>query len=215
MFCVGTLGAPGVYSSGINEAGLALADTAIQAPLHGVGWPRYFLMTRLLASCRTVSEACDLITGARHGGGGSLVLADAAGDVAAVELLHDRARIDRGVPAFRSNHFWCEDPAAVRARLAPAALGSTLGRRETLAAALSTVWPGADEAMDAAKRTLADHGDGRREALCRHGGEDGAHTVSGVIYRTGDRAVAFARSAPCVAPWETATLAEMVAGGAP
>lgn len=156
-----------------------------------------------------------MIAGVRHCGGGSLVLADAAGEVAAAELLQEGARIDRAGPAFRSNHFWCEDPAAVRARLAPAALRSTLGRRDTLAAIVAGAWPGAEGDVAAAMRALADHGDEGREALCRHGGEDGAHTVSGVIYLTRDRAVAFARGAPCLASWEFATLAEMISRGEP
>ena len=208
VFCVGTLGAPGVYSSGMNEAGLALADTAIQAPVHGVGWPRYFLMTRLLATCRSVAEACETVAALRHSGGGSLVLADAAGDVAVVELLHDGARIDRGPPAFRSNHFWCEDPAVVRARLPAASLRSTLGRRETMARSLGRSESAPD--IEDAIRALADHGGEGREALCRHGGEDGAHTVSAVAYRTADRSVAFTRGAPCSTPVEIGSIARML-----
>lgn len=208
VFCLGTLGVPGAYSSGMNEAGFALADTAIGAPVHGVGWLRYFLMTRLLATCRSVAEACDVLARARHAGGGSLILADASGEVAAAELLHDGARIDRASPALRSNHFWCEDPAAVAARLTPPALRSTLGRRETLTAAMErgVGLSGAAEALDA----MADHGRPGVEALCRHGGEDGAHTVSGIVFQTSTCEVLLARGAPCEGTREAATIADMV-----
>lgn len=208
FFCVGSLGAPGAYSSGMNAAGLALADTSIQAPLHGIGWLRYFLMTRLLSSCGSVNEACATIAALRHAGGGSLILADASGDVAAVELLHDGARISRNAPAYRSNHFWCEDPDAVRSRLSPAALKSTLGRRETLGAMLGV--EGAQDEPEAIMRAMADHGDERREGLCRHGGADGSHTVSTVVYRTFDLAIHFSRGAPCVSQREAADLRKLM-----
>lgn len=209
VFCLGTLGVPGAYSSGMNEAGFALADTAISAPVHGVGWLRYFLMTRLLATCRSVVEACQVLKGVRHAGGGSLILADASGDVAAAELLHDGARIDRAAPALRSNHFWCEDPAAVAARLTPPALRSTLGRRLTLTAAMQrgVGLAGAADALDA----MADHGRPGVEALCRHGGEDGAHTVSGIVFETRSRQVLFAPGAPCEASRQTASIPAMIA----
>jgi hypothetical protein len=208
FFCVGTLGAPGAYSSGMNAAGLALADTSIQAPRHGIGWLRYFLMTRLLISCRSVADACAKIAAARHAGGGSLILADASGDVAAVELLHDGARISRDAPAYRSNHFWCEDPDTVRSRLSPAALKSTLGRRETLRAMLCA-GVGLDE-PDGIMRAMADHGDEQREPLCRHGGDDGSHTVSTVVYRTVDLMILFSRGAPCGSQREMADLRTLI-----
>lgn len=212
MFCVGTLGVPGAYSSGMNEAGLALADTAIPAPRHGIGWPRYLLMTRLLMACRNVDEACAFIAGARHAGGGSLILADASGAVAAVELLADGARITREAPAYRSNHFWCETPEAVAARQTPAALRSTLGRRDALAFHLAAGVGHGD--VTEAMAVMSDHGSDRREGLCRHGGEDGSHTVSATIYETGPRRVTFSRGAPCAGPWESATLGAMLAEGA-
>jgi hypothetical protein len=209
LFCVGTLGAPGAYSSGMNDAGLALADTAIQAPAHGVGWLRYFLMTHVLRNCQTVAEARDFILSARHVGGGSLVLADAGGEVMAVELLHDGPRVESASPAFRTNHFWSEDPAAIRARLTPAALASTLGRREALEQALAAGLglDGPDPALSA----MADHGGPGREALCRHGGPDGSHTVSSVAFETRGRTVTFSRGAPCEGRRETASLDGMIA----
>ena len=57
MICVGSAGSPGAYSSGINAAGLALVDNHVGTRRHGIGWLRYFAMTRILATCRTVDEA--------------------------------------------------------------------------------------------------------------------------------------------------------------
>lgn len=206
VLCVGTLGAPGVYSSGINARGLAIADTAIQAPRHGVGWLRYLLMTRIAFSCASVEEACHLIAAARHAGGGSLILADARGAVASVELLPDGARIAREAPAFRTNHFLCEPIEDVAARLTPAALSSTTGRyahlRRRLAQGLGS---GGVEEVAAA---MADHGGYESEGFCRHGAGDGSHTVSTSIYLTAQGSLAFARGKPCEAAWEHGAIGE-------
>lgn len=204
MFCLGTLGAPGAYSSGINGAGLALADTAIQAPRHGIGWLRYFLMTRLLATCATVGDALALIGDLRHAGGGSLILADAAGETAAVELHADGVRIERGDTVFRTNHFWSESAPIVERRIGPAAWRSTSGRRQALEQALTAGLGLGD--FEGIAAVMADHGCEGREAICRHGGEDGSHTVSCVVYRPRERSITLSRSAPCAGVWEATTL---------
>src|SRR3546814_11080289 len=84
MLCVGSLGAPGAYSSGMNSDGLALADTAVATTDHGVGWLRYFLLTRLLARHATVAAPLSALRGLAPAGGGSLVLAHAGGAPPAV-----------------------------------------------------------------------------------------------------------------------------------
>lgn len=205
VLAVGTLGAPGVYSSGLNAKGLALADTAIAAPQHRVGWLRYFLMTRLAFACATVEEACDLVATARHAGGGSLILADAAGAVASVELLADGARIDRAAPAFRTNHFLSETLEAVAARQGEAAFRSTTGRLAQLEARLHDGLGLAG--LEAVAEAMADHGDHGREGFCRHGQGDASHTVSTAIYLTSARSLHFARGRPCEAAWEAGHLA--------
>jgi len=213
VFALGTFGAPGVYSSGINAAGLALADTAIAAPVHRVGWLRYLLMTRILATCADVGSALALIASCRHAGGGSLILADATGAVAAVELLADGPRVDRASPAFRTNHFRSEDEDTVTRRLTPAAWASTSGRSRTMQGLLAAGM-GLD-GPEAARAGMTTHGAAGREALCRHGEGDGAHTVSTVIYSTSDRSIALARGTPCTAPLEAGRLAALAETVAP
>ena len=77
LLCVGSLGSPGAFSSGINSDGLAVADTQIGTRDHGIGWLRYFLMTALLRECGCVADALAFIAAVPHAGGGSLVLGDA------------------------------------------------------------------------------------------------------------------------------------------
>lgn len=212
VICVGTLGIPGAYSSGMNAAGFALADTAISASHYGIGWPRYFLMTRLLSACRTVDEACDFISRARHAGGGSLLLADATGAVAAVELLADAVHIERGAAVFRTNHFRCESADAIAKRISPAALRSTLGRHATLQAKIDAGL-GLD-GIDAIMAAMADHGGAGRTGLCCHGSADDAYTVSTAIYDTNNLGMTFSRGAPCEGNWEAGSLGELMKEGA-
>jgi isopenicillin-N N-acyltransferase like protein len=115
MMCLGSLGSPGAYSSGMNAAGLALADTQIGAEPTAVGWLRYFLMTRLLATC------------ADGRGGAGPDLRDAPcrrriaghgrchGATAAVELGADQVvAATRGALSWRTNHFLSAELAARR-----------------------------------------------------------------------------------------------------
>lgn len=199
VLCVGTFGAPGAYSSAINASGFALADTAVGAPRHGVGWLRYFLMTRLAFTCARVEEALDFLASQRHAGGGTLVLADATGAVASVELRADGPVISRDAPAARTNHFVSEPECDVRARLSEAEARSTFGRLAHLRARLEA---GDGANADAAAAMMADHGDEAREGFCRHGHGDASHTVSAAIYDTAARSLRFARGKPCEAIWE-------------
>lgn len=105
VLCLGSLGAPGAWSSGMNSDGFALADTHIATADHGPGVLRYFLMTRLLATCTRVEQALDVIVSLPHAGGGSLVLGDSTGAAAAVELRHSRVWITRGEAVARTNHY--------------------------------------------------------------------------------------------------------------
>lgn len=198
---VGSLGSPGAYSSGINAHGFALVDTQVGTSDHGVGTLRYFLMTRLLAHCRTVSEALDLILAERHSGGGTLVLADASGAAAAVELGHRAVGIERGDPVFRTNHFISAELSG--AFLAPpgdAMAASSNGRRQALARALSgaSAWT-----PEAAGTLMASHGaEGIiNGAFCRHGEDGDARTISTAVFACTSRSLYLAEGNPCAGAW--------------
>ena len=204
VLCVGSLGAPGAYSSGINSDGLALVDTQIVTTDQGVGLLRYFLMTRLLARCTTVAEAVDEMRRLRHAGGGSLVMADAGGAIAAVELGHSAVAVERpaGMWAARTNHFLSP---ALRDRLAAQprdpGIDVSHARLATLTAWLSarTACPTADEA----RALMSGHDTPAATGLCRHGGEVSSSTVSCAIFACGPGSLYFAHGSPCSAPWTT------------
>ena len=106
FLAVGSLGAPGAYSSGINAAGLAVADTHTSQHSHRPGWLRYFAMSEILAHCTDVAGALGRLEEMRHTGGGCLVLADSGGAMAAVELGVHGIAVERGETwVARTNHF--------------------------------------------------------------------------------------------------------------
>ena len=187
VLCLGSLGAPGAWSSGMNSDGLALADTQIPTAEHSPGILRYFLMNQLLARCAPVAEALALIHALPHAGGGSLVLADASGAAAAVELRHGRVEIETAACVARTNHY-----TGAPDRLAP--VGHSLPRFATLRAALAGT---AD-----ARAILALHAP---EPLCRHD-PDPSPTLAGAVYDTRVRRAAIALGPPCTARWRVIAL---------
>ncbi len=196
---VGSLGAPGCFSSGLNADGLALADTASRAADLGPGLHRYFLSTLLLERCADVEAALALIRRLPHTGSGLLVLADASGRVAAVELGHRRVGIARGEAGRigRTNHHCPPEAAAdnlIGAEFA-AAQANSIARAAALRLALARLpAPAAPEAVAA---LLARHGDGDGPAFCRHGGADLAATISGAIWNTASLRLLFCGGPPC------------------
>jgi hypothetical protein len=200
VLCVGSLGAPGAYSSGINSDGFALVDTQVVTRDQGVGLLRYFLMTRLLRDCASVEAALALLRDIPHAGGGTLVLADAAGALAAVEIGHAGLAVESRTTGWvaRTNHFLAPS-------LAAALLTEPAGPDLSIARlARVTSWlggrPVAPDVAGAA-RFMASHDDASGPGPCRHGGATGSTTVSCAIYRCRPGSLDFAHGNPCEAAW--------------
>lgn len=213
MLCVGSLGAPGAFSSGVNGAGLALADTQVATRDHGPGVVRYLLMTELLATCADLDAALDLIARTPHAGGGCLVLGDAAGARAAVELGASRVRIERPEgdrPAFRTNHHLDEVLAPLLLERPGEPMGqSSRARLDTLAHALQGSRHGRADMRQWARAVMGSHdrppAPGETEAftgLCRHGQDGDASTISCTLIVPRERALYFCAGPPCSGAWE-------------
>ena len=137
-------------------------------------------MTRLLRRCASVGEALAEIAALPHAGGGTMVLADAAGSHAAVELGH-RATGSRGssrgpgAPAPTTSCLRIDARRLPRPPLRPDggehdAGGWRASRRR---------WPASPRppVPEDAASLMAGHAGDVAEALCRHG-EDGDSSPS-------------------------------------
>lgn len=201
MICVGSAGSPGAYSSGINAAGLALVDNHVGTRHHGIGWLRYFAMTRILATCRTVEEAVAFIAARRHAGGGNLVLADRSGATAAIEFGTDTFGIERGAASWRTNHF-------VTAKMAGCNLledGDRIDENSSVRFDfLSRTVPNRRWNVSAAAALMASHAeDGPGVGpLCQHAVSDDSQTISTVIYRCDKASLHFLEGNPCSGQWQ-------------
>lgn len=195
MICVGTLGSPGAYSSGMNARGLAVADTHVTATGVRIGWLRLFLATHLLTQCATVDEALAMIAAAPHAGGGTLLLADAGGAVAAVEFGPHGPMVQRESPVWRTNHFTQGAPrGGAKAPKEDAIDANSLTRFVHLAQTL----PGTGWDIARAKTLMATH---EGAPICQHRDPDEADTLSTAIFVCRDRLLIFCDAAPCTGVW--------------
>jgi isopenicillin-N N-acyltransferase-like protein len=198
VLAVGSIGSPGAYSSGINSAGLALADTAAGTRDHGIGLLRYFLMTRILARAGDVDGALDLVRATRHAGGGTLALADRHGAVAAVELGHRAIAIERAArgSVARTNHFVGPETAADG--LPPAGDPTAANSVSRLGAARAAL-DSSDSApsVEVAFALMGSHDSAEANGLCRHGRDGEASTISCTVFATDPPTLYFCPGAPC------------------
>lgn len=200
MMCLGSLGSPGAYSSGMNAEGLALADTQVPVAKHRVGWLRYFLMTRILAECATVPQAVAFIRRIPHVGGGTLILADRGGDTAAIELGAAGAQITTGSTVWRTNHYTSDALAADTLKPKGDVIASNSPDRF---ACLSARLPNRTWSVADAKRLMATHSDDGRDAapICQHGEGDGTMTISSVVYCCKLDRMEICTANPCSGDW--------------
>ena len=84
---------------GINEKGLSITyDYAYTKDGNTVAAPLSMLISKALAKCETVQQCADLIISHARWGGGILMLADATGDIASLEVSSTRSYLRRPSP---------------------------------------------------------------------------------------------------------------------
>ncbi|GAB4531230.1 MAG: hypothetical protein Kow0063_10180 [Anaerolineae bacterium] len=199
-------GSPAVFSSGMNEAGLAVADTRVTSRSVGPGMARYSVMMEILEHHSHVESALDYLRQVPHLGDGTLTLIDRAGNMAVFEAGHTTCNIIRPEHGFvaSTNHFrspqlrddWID-------RGPPELLGNSQNRYARVVAALQAAQGQVDVAW--AQTLMADHGgrratlaERRQHAICRHRQvEPLSPTVSSVVYLPQERRLLFADGRPC------------------
>jgi predicted choloylglycine hydrolase len=202
--CVGSAGSPGVYCGGINEAGLAVADTHVVSTEMGPGLPDYALMMHLLENHGAVSSAVDYLRSVPRLGRNNLILADAQGEVAVFESGH------RGYGLFsiidgalvNTNHRISPPLRHQFTDLSPpVAKGNSFRRYDKVSEALRAAHGHIDVAF--AQRLMATH-DGPLASVCRHPieGCDSA-TIAACVFVPADRTLLFCHGLPCQGTYET------------
>lgn len=197
---VTSAGSPAVFSSGMNEAGLAVADTHVASDDIGPGLARYSAEMELLEHHATVSSALDYLWDVPHLGDGTLVLADATGDMAVFETGHTRCGVIRSEEGFvvSANHFvtaplrdhWVD-------RNPPELRGNSQGRHARVTAALQASRGHVNAGW--AQELMASHG-GPQEAICRHAAKDArSATISTVLYLPQAGRLVYGHGQPCEA----------------
>ncbi len=204
ILVLGSLGSPGNFSSGMSSDGLAVTDTASRTTDIGVGFHRYFLLTWLLVHCDSVDEALRAIRGITHTGSGLLLLGDASGAVAAVELGHAHIGFEHlsSGRVGRSNHFVTPHMAPLNMRVAANAASLANSKRRFPALQRRLAALPAAPGIDDAGAILADHGQAD-DGFCRHGGPQLSTTIAGALWVTGSRRLLHVAGNPCCDPWRS------------
>jgi len=218
--CIGSAGSPTVFSSGINEMGLAVADTHVLSRQTGPGIPRFSLMREVLTHHATTAAALEYLHSAPHMGAGTLAVIDAEGNALVCESGYPHSGYyvaAPGQPLVSANHFTTPELADAWIEDEPDILhGNSSRRRHRVTRALAQTHGQINVAW--AERLMARHG-ALAAALCRHPlpvteGE-ARHpsleisTISSVIYLPRGRAhgessaplARLAEGEPCQAMW--------------
>ncbi len=193
--CVGSAGSPGVFGSGVNSAGLSVADSRVRSKDEGLGLPTYALMMHLMENCDSVPAALSYLRAAERMGGSNLILADREGNLAVFEVgCENYGQLEaQGGFLVSTNHFVTPDlqdkdfPGRQRE--------NSLRRRERLSQELKATWGEIEAGW--ARKIMASHED---EALCRHEEEIRGHkvsTISTAIYLPVERKLLFCHGYPC------------------
>jgi len=200
-------GSPGVFQSGMNEKGLAIADTHVSSTDIGPGLPDYSLMMHILEKHGTVRSALDYLSSVPRMGRNNLILADAGGDLAVVELgCHHFAIVEaQSDIVVNTNHFVSPSlkDSFVDCSLPPVK-GNSFHRYDLVKRELEAVRGNIDVAF--AQRLMATHA-GPLASICRHLELDGQRaTIATTIYQPACRTLRFCHGYPCQSPYHTITL---------
>lgn len=192
-----TAGAPDVHSAGMNEHGLAVADTHVPSSDIGIGLPRFSLMMHILQSCTSVEESVAYLRSVPRMGFGNLVLADAAGSVAVVECGHSHVEVLPTTADYvvATNHFISPSLAPTCLRKPESSAGAdSRDRRRRMDTAL------AQESLDAETDPISVVTDHKSPgATCIHStGKKESVTVATVVFFPTRGVVRVGVGTPCV-----------------
>ncbi len=201
--CLTSAGGPGVFSSGVNTAGLAVADTYVSSNDLGPGIARYSLMMDILEKFANVPEAVNHLFTCPHFGDGTVTLADAQGELAVFEIAHSVQAVRQSNKDFivSTNHFTAPKTRQCWVDSEPSHLqGNSQERRKRVENALLSARGQVDISWSQA--LMAQHG-GSQSAICRHQEiEAQSMTISSVIFLPQQASLYIANGLPCQIQFE-------------
>ncbi len=185
-----------VWGIGMNEHGFCLVCSSA----HPVdtenrdGICIWILLKGVLQHCRNVTEAIELMSNCRIVGKGATVLVvDASGDAAVVEIAPHKAVTLRT----ESNAIWCTNhytSGEIEYRDEPEYIANSMGRYQKLTELSET--GGFEFSLEGMKRVLTDHD--QPGAICQHKDRGQImETYLSMILLSKGRKILFADGAPC------------------
>lgn len=198
-------GSPGVFSSGMNEAGLAAADTHVSSLDIGPGLPRYATMMEILEHHDNVTSALDYLKDNQHTGNGTITLLDAEGEMAVYETGNTISGTIRSEEGFvvSTNHFVSPQLSKLwRDKAEQKFRGNSMGRYAKVRKELQ----GAKGEVDVswAKGLMTSHGI-PGEAICRHVGDAAPNstTISSILFLPEEKLIYLSNGSPCTNNFHT------------
>ncbi len=205
--CNGSAGSPGVFCAGINQAGLAVADTHVCSTDLGPGLPDYALMMHLLEEQDSVSSAVDYLRSVPRLGRNNLILADEQGHLAVFESGHTRYGLfeTHDGTLVNTNHYVSPALRDFFVDSSPQVTkGNSFHRYRKLTHELNSAVGRID--VPFAQRLMATH-DGPLASICRHPLEGcSSATISACIFLPAERTMLFCHGLPCRGQYEEFTL---------
>jgi hypothetical protein len=189
-------GSPAVFSSGMNERGLAVADTYVSSRDVGPGLARYTLMMNLLEQHAQVASALAYLREIPQMGAGNLVLADAAGNLAVCEngYRHHGMIHPANDMLVATNHFVSAELRGAYLEGHGGAYADSQARHETVQNTLKAAHGGLD--VEYARKLMASHAN-HGAAICRHQVPEDSGTISNVIFLPAQRQLLVCAGYPC------------------
>ena len=195
---VSSAGSPGVFSAGINQAGLAIADTHVYSTDLGPGLPSFALMMHILEGHERVSSALEYLRVMPRLGRNNLILADADGHLAVFEGGHTHFGLFESHDGVlvNTNHFASDEMRGYFASVdPPQARGRSLGRYEMVNRALVAAHGRIDLAL--AQELAARHNGPLGSICCHPQAGTNVMTISASVFLPRQRQVLFCHGLPC------------------
>lgn len=203
---VTSAGSPAVFSSGMNEAGLAIADTHVVSSDIGPGVARYSAEMEVLEHHETVESALEYLQSVPHLGDGTLTLVDRSGDMAVVETGYSAVGVVRPEQdvVVSTNHFVTPDLRNAWTAEGDPSHGINSKPRYTYVTLTLADHIGAQDVDAGWAHGLMSLHAGNGRTLCRHpDAESDSATISTVIFLCAEGRLQFANGQPCQAAFGT------------